>query len=177
MLTTSRVMSMLTLFVLALFGVSGLIGGLLPRQHHVESTVFLHEPPEEVWQMISDVPASALWRENVVKVQRLPDHAGHPLWRTVTDGGDWDIEMRDAHAPLQLTLASVDSTRGFGDAWTLVLTPQANGTLLRICEDGYVDHPVFRFFFQVADGFHRQQRHFLLDLGHAFGEQVHPRAV
>jgi hypothetical protein len=60
----------------------------------------------------------------------------------------------------------------FGGAWTFDIAPDANGSNLRITEDGEVYNVIFRFMARYIFGHHASIETYLKDLGAKFHQEV-----
>jgi uncharacterized protein YndB with AHSA1/START domain len=150
------------------------IGAALPRAHVAARSVLYRQPVEIVWATIADWEHSPEWRRDVRRVDRLPDHAGHPVWRQDTGRGTWALEILE-EVPLSRMVAGIaDSRHGFGGSWTYTLTPEAGGTRLTLVERGFVDPPMLRFLMRFVFGLHTSIDLYLTALGTHFGERVTP---
>lgn len=148
-----------------------LIGLSLPVGHVASRTVRLKQPPEAVWQVLTDYAAQATWRSDVEKIDRLPDHDSHPVWReTLRDGMSFPLETTEAQPPARLVRKIADPKLPFGGAWTYEIAPAEGGSILTITENGEVYQPIFR----VVSRFTNQAASiegFLTALARKFGEE------
>jgi uncharacterized protein YndB with AHSA1/START domain len=120
-------------------------GLLLPKGHTAVRKLQLKQRPEAVWAVITDAQAAPSWRLNVVKVERLRDQNGHPVWReTYKDGETLPLEIEESVAPKRLVGRIADPKLPFGGTWTYEITPVADGCTITITERGDVSNPIFR---------------------------------
>ena len=162
--------------VLALVFAAALgLGALQPRRHRAVSSALIPAPPDSVWAAITDWEHSPAWRTDVKSVVRLPDRNGHPVWNQLSDDGTWPLEITESAPPEKLIAVVADSSQGFGGSWTYRLAPEGGGTRVTIVEDGFVDHPLFRFMARYFFGFHSTQQGYLMGLGRRFRANVKPR--
>ena len=66
--------------LVALVVVIAAIGSRLPKAHHASKTARFPVPPETLYAVISDVERYPEWRQDVKRVERLPDRDGRPAW-------------------------------------------------------------------------------------------------
>lgn len=122
------------------------IAAMLPVQHVASRSAVLAAPPETVWQLITDVSGFPAWREDVKRVERLPDRDGRAVWVEDTTSGRITLAVDRAEPPRLLVLRIADPDLPFGGTWTYELSPGDPGaTVLKITENGEVYNPVFRF--------------------------------
>lgn len=131
--------------IVALVAVAFLIGSMLPKGHTVTRTLRVNQSPAAVWAVITDAQAMPSWRLNVVKVERLPDQNGHPVWSESYKNGDsLPFEMIESVPPTRLVGRIADPRLPFGGTWTYEITPVDGGCTLTITERGEAYNPIFR---------------------------------
>jgi hypothetical protein len=57
------------------------IGAFLPSQHISTRAARFHQPPNAIWQAITDYEKFPVWRKDVLRVEALPEVNGKPSWR------------------------------------------------------------------------------------------------
>ena len=111
------------------------------------------------------------WRLNVIKVERLPDQNGHPVWReTYKSGESLPLEMLESLPPRRLVGRIADPKLPFGGTWTYEIMPADGGCTITITERGEVYNPIFR----LVSRFMNQAgtiEEYLTYLAHKFGEE------
>jgi len=119
------------------------IGALLPKKHVASRSIRVNASPETVWKVISGAP---MWRPDVKSYEELPPQNGHRMWReTDKHGQTITYEAVEASAPKRLVTKIADPKLPFGGTWTIEITPQSQGSLVSITENGEVYNPIFRF--------------------------------
>lgn len=115
-----------------------LIGWFLPADHVVARAIELDQPPEKVWQVITDFGEQPSWRADLKEVKRV---AGEPdTWLEVYRGGDRvRLQTVDAQPPRKLVRRIVDDGGPFSGAWEMTLKPQGDGCRLTITEQGQIN--------------------------------------
>jgi hypothetical protein len=148
-----------------------LIGWLLPKDHVATRQGSYRQPPEAIWAAIIDVDAMPSWREDLKSVKHLPDKNGLPAHVEVTTTGEIPMETVEMTPPRKLVGRIADPKLPFGGTWTFEITPTAEGSTLRITENGYVTNPVFRFLSRFVFGYTGTIETYLKSLAKKFGEQ------
>ncbi len=132
-----------------LAGIIGLImvlGLFLPRTHQVSRSLALKQPPEALWQVITDYSAVPSWHRGVLKVERMADRNGHEVWRETYKGGyPIQLETLEAVPPRRLVRSIADEKGPFRGRWEFDLAPIETGSCLTIIEFGDIPNPFFRF--------------------------------
>lgn len=157
--------------IVALVAVAFLIGSMLPKGHTATRTLRVNQSPAAVWAVITDAQAMPSWRLNVVKVERLADQNGHPVWReTYKNGDSLPLEMVESVPPTRLVGRIADPKLPFGGTWTYEITPVEGGCTLTITERGEVYNPIFRL---VSSFMNRAAtiEEYLTYLARKFGEE------
>jgi hypothetical protein len=147
-----------------------LIGWLLPKNHVATRQGRYRQPPEAIWKAITDVDAMPSWREGLKSVKHLPDKNGLPVHLEVTDIGEIPMETVEMTPPRKLVSRIADPKLPFGGTWTFEIAPTAEGSTLRITENGYVTNPVFRFLSRFVFGHTGTIESYLKSLAKKFGE-------
>jgi len=147
------------------------IGWLLPKAHSVSREAQFNQPPEVIWQAITDVEAMPAWRQGLKSVKRLPNKNGLPSWVETSDSGTIPFETVVSQPPAELVVRIADPGLPFGGTWSYQITPVASGSSLRIREDGEVYNPVFRFLSRFVFGYSGTMDAYLRSLERKFAEQ------
>ena len=147
-----------------------LIGWLLPKDHVATRQGRYRQPPEAIWKAISDVDAMPSWREGLKSVKHLPKKNGLPAHLEITDMGEIPLETVEMTPPRKLINRITDPKLPFGGTWTFEITPTAEGSTLRITENGYVSNPVFRLLSRFVFGQTGTIESYLKSLAKKFGE-------
>jgi len=147
-----------------------LIGSLLPKDHVATRQGRYRQPPEAIWKAITDVDAMPSWREGLKSVKHLPDKNGLPVHLEVTTMGEIPMETVEMTPPRKLVGRIADPKLPYGGTWTFEITPTAEGSTLRITENGYVTNPVFRFLSRFVFGYSGTIESYLNSLAKKYGE-------
>ena len=65
--------------IILLVGLAALIGSRLSKYHTATRSIFLRQPPQNVYDIVRDFPSAPAWRSDVkrVEVQTQPDGKVH----------------------------------------------------------------------------------------------------
>lgn len=153
-----------------------LVGFVLPRNHVVARTATLHQPPDAIWQVITDYDNAPAWRPNVTRIEQLPAQQGFAVWREHYQGGDaLTLATVESVAPARLVREIVDPDLPFGGRWVHEIAPIEGGSRVTVTEHGDVHNPVFRIVSRLVMDQNATIDQYLLDLGRKFGEAVTPQ--
>jgi len=147
-----------------------LIGWLLPKDHVATRQGRYRQPPEAIWKAITNVDEMPSWREGLKSVKHLPDKNGLPAHLEVTNMGEIPMETVEMTPPRKLVGRIADPKLPFGGTWTFEIAPTAEGSTLRITENGFVTNPVFRLLSRFVFGYTGTIESYLNSLAKKFGE-------
>lgn len=159
--------------VFALVGIVAVMwvfGMMLPRDHMATRVGHYQVPPEQVWAALTDIEAMPSWRIGLKSVTRLPDKNGLPVHTENTSAGKMTFETTVMDPPRRL-VRGMRSDLPFGGTWTFDVAPAADGSTLRITENGYVTNPFFRFVSRYVIGYTSEMNKYLTGLAQHFGEK------
>ncbi len=161
--------------IVALVALMALIGAFISRDHRATSTISLRLPPDSVWKVVRDIGGAPAWFSAMQKSERLPDRAGHEVWRQKLSGFDVPIIVLESSPPRKL-VTQIDPTAAgaFGGTWTYELSPDSTGTRVSVTEAGWIGNPIFRFMSRFLFGYYGSLDKYLQALGTRFGETVRP---
>jgi uncharacterized protein YndB with AHSA1/START domain len=150
------------------------IGAFLPQQHISTRAAQFQQPPDAIWQTITDFPKFPEWRNDVTRVEMLPPVNGKPAWREFDNhGGSIPYQVMVMVPPRALVVRIADPKLPFGGTWTYEISSvKDGGSLLRITEAGEIYNPIFRVAARFVLGYSRTQEQYLQALGAKFGEPV-----
>ncbi|PYR57599.1 MAG: hypothetical protein DMF85_13210 [Acidobacteria bacterium] len=134
--------------LVALVVVIAAIGSRLPKAHHASKTARFPVPPETLYAVISDVERYPEWRQDVKRVERLPDRDGRPAWME----------------PPSLMVGRIGEGLAFGGTWTFRIAPVSGGSELTVAEDGEIYNPIFRFVARFVFGYEATMTQYLVAL-------------
>lgn len=155
------------LFIITAVGLS------IPRSHVASRTLRMRQPPEIVWQVITDYESQPNWRKDLKTVERLPDREGREVWREVyQQGSPITLETAESAAPSRLVRIIADEGGPFSGRWEYDIKPDGAGSRLTITERGEVPNPFFRFMSRFLIGHTYFMEKFQKDLAAKFGEEA-----
>ena len=152
-----------------------IIGSLLPKEHVASRMARYQQPPEKIWEAITNAEAMPAWRKDVKSVKRLPDQDGKPAWVETLGMGEMPLQVIVWEPPRKLVMRIADPKLPFGGTWTYEIAPADGGTTLRITENGEVYPALFRFMSRFIFGYTATIESYLKALGTKFGETVTPQ--
>jgi uncharacterized protein YndB with AHSA1/START domain len=150
------------------------VGALLPLEHEASRAARYAQPPEKIWEAITNIEAMPQWRSGLHSVHRLPDRDGKPTWIENSRHGEMPLEVVEWEPLRKLVGRIADDSLPFGGTWTYEITPADGGAVLRITERGHVKPALFRFMARFIFGYSSTLETYLRDLGRKFGEEVTP---
>lgn len=158
--------------LLGFIGLIALIGALLPKSHVASRSAKYNQPPEKIWDIITDFASIPSWRKNVKSMEKLPDRNGHPVWMETSNQGKMPYEVTEFEPPRRMVTQIADENLPFGGNWTYALTPTDGATILTITENGEIYNPIFRFMARFVFGYHATIENYLKALGEKIGEET-----
>ena len=132
---------------------TALVGSRLPKSHRVSREQAFAASPDALWAVITDVESFPSWRSDVSKVRRLPDRDGRPVWIEEGRSGQMTLAVERWEPPRILVGRIADPDLPFGGTWTYEIAPMAEGSRLKITEDGEIYNPLFRFMARFIFGY------------------------
>lgn len=160
------------LVVIAGFVLVGLamviVGSLLPRQHVASRSATYHAAPEQLFSLIAGPQG---WRPDVLRCESIPDANRREFMRETTrDGETITYELLDRFAPTAIRRRIATENLPYSGSWTFSVQPSAEGSIVRITENGEVSNPVFRLVSLVL-GHTSSIENYLRALGKATGQE------
>lgn len=147
------------------------VGSLLPENHVASKTLTLKQPPETVWQAVTDFANQPKWHSEMKSVERLADRNGHEVWQEEMSGMKIPLETLEIEPPKKLVRRIASDDLGFGGDWEYIITPAIDGGCqLTITENGKVPNPLFRFMSKYVFGHTATMEAYMKALAGKFGE-------
>jgi uncharacterized protein YndB with AHSA1/START domain len=153
-----------------------LMASRLPEQHSVSRSIKLKQKPADVYATVSDFGSAASWRQDITKVEILGSVEGHVRFRQHGSDGVVTYEVVEDKPPEKLVTRIVDRDLGYSGSSTYLIEPSAEGTTIRIREDGVVSNLLFRFMSRYVFGHTATIDAYLTALAKRFGEGAIPEA-
>lgn len=162
--------------LVALFVLVAAAGMVLPQAHRTVVRAEYGQPPESVWDVMTDFRTAPAWRDGVDRMERLPEREGRPVWRESGPRGGMAFEVTEVDPPRRLVTTIVEDLP-FGGRWIYEVEPAPAGSRVTITEEGEVYNPLFRFMARFVFGHDATATGYLRSLGRRFGERVEPETV
>lgn len=144
------------------------VGAMLPARHVAAHDALIGAPVAAVAERIRGVETQPQWRSGVKGIDVL-ERRPNGLLYVEKSGGDairFDFAEEQPGTLFRSTIA--DPELPFGGSWTISLTPEGNGTRVRIEEKGEVRNPIYRFFSALVFGHDGTIKTYLADLAKSF---------
>ncbi len=151
------------------------IGAALPKGHVATRVARYAQPPEKIWEAITNVEAMPAWRKDLKSIKRLPEENGRAGWVETMSMGEIPLRVEESEAPRRLVTRIADPKLPFGGTWTFEIAAAEGGSTLRITETGEVYPAIFRFMSRFIFGHAATMETYLKNLGEKFGEKVEPQ--
>ena len=151
-----------------------IVGALLPEKHLAARYISLHQKPEQVFALISDVRIGPSWRPEVQSVDILPSTDGQIHFRENMKHGSIAMQVVEARPP-DRQITQISKGLPFGGVWIMDVSPTADGCRLNITERGEVYNPFFRFVSRFVMGYTNTMDTYLRNVAHKFGENGEPQ--
>jgi len=165
----------IVIVIALIVGVAAFIGSRLPKAHSASRSIFLHQPPSNVYKVVRNFAAAPEWRVDVKNVVVESQPGGQIHFREEGKQGTVNYELAEDIPDQKLVTKILDTDLGYSGKWTYTLKPSGEGTLVTITEGGEVSNVIFRFMSRYVFGQTASLDAYLTALGKRFGETVTPR--
>lgn len=174
MKTLFVVIAVIVGLIVLLGTVVALIGSRLPVQHTASRSIVVHQPPQQVYDVIRDFASAPKWRSDLksVEVENRPDGKIH--FREHGSQGTVNYELVEDMPAQQMVTRILDTDLGYSGKWTYTFAREGNGTRVTITEDGEVSNVFFRFMSKYVFGHTATIDSYLTSLAKRFGEDAKP---
>lgn len=174
MKTLFIVIAVLIGLVVVLAMVVAVVGSRLPEQHTATRSIYLNQSPESVYAVVRDFGAAPQWRSDVKKIEVENQPNGKVHFREEGSHGTVNYELVEDIPAQRMVTRILDTDLGYSGQWTYEFIPEANGTRVRITEDGVVSNVLFRFMSRYVFGHTATIETYLTSLAKRFGEEAKP---
>jgi hypothetical protein len=161
--------------VVLIAGMVALLGSRLPKSHVATRSIFLHQPPQNVYAAVRDLGCAPTWRSDVkrIDVQTQPDGRVH--FREEGRNGVINYELAEDVPARRMVTRILDTDLGYAGKWTYTFASENGGTRLMITEEGEVSNVFFRFMSRHIFGHTASLDSYLSSLAKRFGENAPPQ--
>lgn len=168
---TLGIVGTIVLIAVAILG----IGTMVPESHVASRVAGYDQPPEAIWEAITNFEEFPSWRSTVDSVEPLVLPDGRTGWVENGSFGPLPMALEEATPPRRLVLRIADPELPFGGTWTYEVRASNGGSTLTITETGQISSAFFRFMSRFVFGYTATMEAYLIDLGNKFGQQVTPQ--
>ena len=152
------------------------IGALLPKEHVATRMARYKQPPEKIWEALTNVEEMPKWRTDLKGIERLPEKDGKPAWvEDLGSFGKMPLQVELLEPPSKMVARIADPKLPFGGTWTYEIAAVDGGATLRVTERGEIYPALFRFMSRFIFGYTSTMETYLKNLGRKFGEDVTPQ--
>lgn len=151
-----------------------IVGALIPKGHVASRSARFQQPPEVLWEAMTDFASHPTWRTGLERMEPLPEREGRPLWREMGRYGPITYEVVESSPPTRLVTRIADPELPFGGTWTYEIASRDGSSTVTITEEGEIYNVIFRFMARFVFGYTATMEQYLVDLGKRFGEEVVP---
>lgn len=124
--------------LLILAGMVFLVGWLLPATREGRVETVIDAPPARIVAVIANVEAQVAWRDGIAAVERTAEG-----WVEVTARGERISFVAEEMSEARIRLRFA-SEAGYSGTWEAVMTPQAQGTQMKVLERAHIPSPLGR---------------------------------
>jgi hypothetical protein len=145
----------------------------LPMYHAAACSAIIDRNESVLFDTIENDAESPAWRTDVLRVVRLTDPAGKPLWVETDAHGSTVhyLETETSRADGRIVRVMDAPSAPYGGQWVYTFrSAEKNRTELAIRETGTIYNPVFRFAARYFFGYTSRMQDYIQDLGRKFGQ-------
>lgn len=153
-------------------GVVALIGSILPKNHVVSRSLFVHQSPPNVYAVVRDFRSASTWRSDVQQIEVEEPPGGPVYFRETGTHGTVNYELVEDVPAERMVTRIRDTDLGYAGSWTYTFAAENGGTRVTIREDGEVSNVFFRFMSRYVFGHTATLDAYLKSLAQRFGEKV-----
>jgi hypothetical protein len=154
------------------------LGARLPVRHRIAVAASFMRSPEQVFDVIADIPAAVSWRSGMKSSTLVdPSADGTPRFRQTDGNGTITYRIETSERPVRFVTRIDDPKLPFGGTWSISIARDGEVTKVEIIEDGDVRSSLFRFFARYVFGYYRSAESYLVAPGKKFGDEVHVQRI
>ena len=136
------------IFLLALLCAIGL---LMPRDQSFTVSTQIAEPPQAVWNVLTDCSAQPAWRSGLKSCARAADEDGRAVYQLKYASGQiLKLEVVESIPPENIEVRLLNLPAGGKLAWIFNLTPLAGGTQVSLTQNDEMKNLLGRFIFRAV---------------------------
>jgi Polyketide cyclase / dehydrase and lipid transport len=164
------IVALIILLIVAMYA----IGSRLPEKHTAVRLARYNQPPDAIWQTITNYERFPSWRSNVKSIEPLKSPDAAAAWRELdAHGNGLPYHVIGSDPPRRLIVEISDPKLPFGGTWSTDIQPNPpNGSTVQITENGEIHNVFFRFMSRYTFGYTATMDTYLKDLGKKFGQTV-----
>lgn len=148
-----RMIVMLIILAVLLWGAINVIGARIPRERAFVRTAPMAQSAETVWDVIIDIERHPEWQKSLKTLEVLSRDGNTVRYRSTMKEG-FVLEMEEIIYPdrKQVISTIVNKDLPFGGSWDITVAPAAGGSEVTLKSDGYVDSKFWRFILKYVLG-------------------------
>jgi uncharacterized protein YndB with AHSA1/START domain len=140
--------------LIALIGLLGVAGSMLPQTHVATISVEVTMPREKVWALLDDVAAFPSWLPGIDKVEMLPEREGRRVFRQLQGRNAFVLEETQKIAPSRVVRTISDENKMFSGSWDHGFEDIGQGrTRVTVSETGTIPSPIPRAIMRWGTGY------------------------
>lgn len=169
-MVVGSVIAIVALLVIAIL----VIGSRLPEKHIASRSIRLRQSPQDVYAVVRNFASSPKWRPDVKDVEVTEAGSGQVQFRENGSNGVVNYQLDEDVPNKRIVTRILDRDLGYSGSWTYEFSPDAEGTLVTITENGEVSNIFFRFMSRYVFGKTSTIDTYLKALAERFGEAAKP---
>ncbi len=163
------ILAILVAGVLAVAGTLG-AGYFFPPEYAFKRMVAISQPPDAVWQVLTDYAAQPEWRVNLRGMERIPDRDGRETWQATNIAGQQSaMEIAQAIPPHKLVCLFVNPHGVPEMTWEFDIIPIGKASQVELYQSSAIPDPWLRAIERFSPGT-RSADEVLRSLARKFGD-------
>ncbi len=133
------------IFILFIWGITLLIGSLLPKAFISQYAETLEATPSVIWAIITNHAREKDWRSDLMEVGKLPNQDDKPVWRELRrDRNEFKIQTISSDAPNRL-VRKIIANKKMGGQYIYEINQVEQGAILKVTFEGIINGAFARF--------------------------------